>query len=153
MRTRRVVRWVSLVSLGLLVTSSGTGNGQALQFYNLAPCRAVDTRAGFGGPVLGAIERRFQIKGVCGIPSDAKTVTLNVTGVSPTHSGFLVLWPAGGSFPPVSNLNFNDGESAIGNGAVVPLGAGNPDLSLAYGAPLGPADSIHVILDVTGYFK
>lgn len=153
MRTRGLVRWLSLVSLGALVTTSGTGEGQALQFYNLAPCRAADTRAGFGGPVPGAVERRFQIKGVCGVPSDAKTVTLNVTGVAPSHGGFLVLWPAGGAFPPVSNLNFNDGEPAICNGAVVPLGAGSPDLSVAYGAPLGPSDSVHVVLDVTGYFK
>ncbi len=135
------------------IVSPMRSSGQALQFYNLAPCRAVDTRAGYGGKVPGATLRNFQIKGVCGVPTDAKTVTLNVTAVSPTHGGFLVLWPAGGTIPGVSNLNFNDGEPAIANGAVVPLGAGNPDLSLAYGAPYGASDFVHVLLDVTGYFK
>jgi hypothetical protein len=126
---------------------------QTLSFYNLSPCRAVDTRSGFGGSVPGATERRFQIRGVCGVPVDAKTVTLNVTAVAPSHGGFLVLWPAGNGMPAVSNLNFNDGEPAIANGAVVPLGSGSPDLSLAYGSPLGAADRVHVVVDVTGYFK
>jgi hypothetical protein len=138
--------------VGLLAASS-TGGGQGLQFYNLTPCRAVDTRNGFGGIVPGATLRQFQMRNVCGVPSDAKTVTLNVTAVSPSHGGFLVLWPAGGAIPSVSNLNFNYGEPAIANGAVAPLGTSAPDLSLAYGAPYGPADTVHVVIDVTGYFK
>lgn len=129
-------------------------DGQALQFYNLSPCRAVDTRVGYGGRVPGATLRNFQIKGVCGVPTDAKTVTLNVTAALPTHRGFLLLWPAGGTYPgAISNLNFNDGEVAIANGAIVPLGTGNPDLSLAYGAPYATSDSVDVLIDVTGYFK
>jgi hypothetical protein len=145
--------WCAAFAFIALLLATRRSEAQALQFYNLAPCRAVDTRGGYGGRVPGATLRNFQIKGFCGVPTDAKTVTLNVTAVSPTHGGFLVLWPAGGTIPGVSNLNFNDGEPAIANGAVVPLAAGNPDLSLAYGAPLGASDSVDVVLDVTGYFK
>lgn len=144
----------SLPLLLVAIVAPMRSGGQALQFYNLTPCRAVDTRAaGYGGKVPGATVRNFQIKGVCGVPADARTVALNVTAVSPTHGGYLVLWPAGTTIPPVSCLNFNGGEPAIANGAVVPLGAGNPDLSVAYGAPLGASDLVDVVLDVTGYFK
>jgi len=97
--------------------------------------------------------RSFQIKTVCGVPTDAQTISLNITAVAPTNSGFLFLWPAGGAIPGVSNLNFNAVEPAIANGAIVPLAAGSPDLSLAYGAPNGPSDFVHVVIDVTGYFK
>jgi hypothetical protein len=138
--------------VGLLAASS-TGGGQGLQFYNLTPCRAVDTRNGFGGIVPGATVRQFQVRNVCGVPNDAATVTLNVTAVSPTSGGHLILWPAGQAIPLVSNLNFNAGEPAIGNGAVLPLGPGSPDLSLAYGSPYGASDRVHVVIDVTGYFK
>jgi hypothetical protein len=139
---------------GLVLTalaSSTAGEGQGLQFFNLTPCRAVDTRTGNGGIVPGSTERKLQIRGICGVPSTALTVTFNVTAVSPETGGFLTLWPTGQAFPAVSNLNFNTGEPAIGNGAVVPLGTGSQDLSVAYGAP--PNFRVHVVLDVTGYFK
>ena len=153
--TRRYSLIGSLPLLLVTTLAPKTLNGQGLQFYNLTPCRAVDTRnVGFGGRVPGATVRSFQIRGVCGVPTDAQTISLNVAAVAPTHGGFLLLWPAGGTYPgAVSNLNFNDGEVAIANGAIVPLGAGSPDLSLAYGAPLGPGDNVDVVIDVTGYFK
>lgn len=144
---------LAAASLLVCLAASGRADAQALSFYNLSPCRAVDTRNGSGGILPGATERKLQIRGVCGVPADAKTVTVNVTAVGPTHEGYLVLWPTGGNFPVVSNLNFNDGEPAIANAAVVPLGSGSPDLSVAYGAKFGGADRTHVVVDVTGYFK
>jgi hypothetical protein len=131
---------------------SHAGNAQALQFYNLTPCRAVDTRYGYGGIVNSGPPRTFQMKGVCGVPSDAVTVTLNVTMIGPTQSGFLTLWPAGAPMPIVSNVNASANEPAIANGAVVPLAASIPDLSLVYGIASGSATT-NVALDVTGYFK
>jgi hypothetical protein len=134
-----------------------------LQFYNLAtPCRAVDTRSTNAPPVPAATERKFIIKsGACPIPTDAKTVTLSVTVLSATYDGFLVLWPTNGTYPPSSNLTFLAGET-IANGAIVPLCAlgatyplcpsGTPDLSVAYGNAFS-IGSVHVVLDITGYFK
>ena len=150
----RLVSIRGVLVTGLVLTalgSSTTGEGQGLQFFNLTPCRAVDTRNGYGGIVPVATVRDFQMKGVCGVPTDAKTVTLNVTAVAPSCSGFLVLYPKGGAFPNVSNINFNAGEPAIANGAVVPITTTSPDISLAYGS--GAGCTVHVILDVTGYFK
>src|SRR5260370_41343764 len=116
----------SLPLLLVAIVSPMRSSGQGFQFYAVAPCRAVDTRIGFGGRVPGATLRNFQIKSVCGVPSNAQAVSLNVTAVLPTHGGYLLLWPAGGTYPgAVSNINFDDGEIAIANGAFVPLGTGN----------------------------
>ena len=146
------VRSAAGAALFMLFAWSEPGNAQALQFYNLTPCRAVDTRFGYGGIVAGSTIRNFQMKGVCGVPSDAKTVTLNVTAVGPGCGGHFVLYPAGSPIPGVSNLNFNAGEPAIANGAVVPIAAANPDISLIYGVGSGTCYS-NAIMDVTGYFK
>src|SRR5512141_2349933 len=81
---------------------SPPAEAQALSFFNLSPCRAVDTRSsGYGGILVGSSIRSFQMKGVCGVPADAKTVTLNVTAVGPTCGGFFVVYPAGLAIPAV----------------------------------------------------
>jgi hypothetical protein len=152
MRSPLKVRSTAGAALFVLVAWSHRGEAQALQFYNLTPCRAVDTRTGFSGIVVASTARAFQMKGVCGVPLDAKTVTLNVTIVGPTQGGFVFLWSAGTSAPLVSNINFNAGEPAIANGAVVPVAVSNPDLWLGYGTATG-GGTTHAILDVTGYFK
>jgi hypothetical protein len=123
-----------------------------LQFYAVTPCRAVDTRSGFGGTMSASVQRNFTIKGVCGVPASAKAVSLNVTIVSPTQDGFVSLWPTGGAFPVVSTVNFNAGEPALANGAIVPLAVATPDLATIYGTGSG-SGSINTILDVTGYFQ
>jgi hypothetical protein len=123
-----------------------------LQFFAVTPCRAVDTRSGFGGIMSASVQRNFTIKGVCGVPASAKAVSLNVTVVSPTQDGFVSLWPTGGAFPVVSTVNFNAGEPALANGAIVPLAVATPDLATIYGTGSG-SGSINTILDVTGYFQ
>lgn len=151
MRSPVKVRSAAVAALFVMAVWSHRGDAQALQFYNLTPCRAVDTRYGYGGIVPAGTVRNFQMKGVCGVPADAKTVTLNVTAVAPSCGGYIVLYPAGTAFPTVSNINVNAGEPAIANGAVVPIAASNPDISLAYVS--GAGCTAHAILDVTGYFK
>jgi hypothetical protein len=123
------------------------------QYYALTPCRVADTRNANGvngGPVVvgngGA--RNFRIQGNCGVPVGAAAVTLNVTIAGPTGSGFLTIWPSGGAQPLVSTINFTTADAALANGAIVPLSANTDDLSIFYGG----AGTVHVILDVTGYF-
>ncbi|MGZ5382277.1 MAG: hypothetical protein ACXWFQ_10465, partial [Thermoanaerobaculia bacterium] len=96
--------------------------------------------------------RNFTIKSVCSVPGTAKAVSINITVVSPSADGFFFVWPAGGAVPGVSTINFNAGEPAIANGAIVPLAVSTPDLSGAYGTALGTGNA-HVVLDVTGYFQ
>lgn len=123
-----------------------------LQYYALTPCRAVDTRSGYGGIMTASVQRNFTIKGVCGVPSSALAVSLNVTIVSPTQDGFVSLWPNGGARPVVSTVNFNAGEPALANGAIVPLAVTTPDLGTIYGTASGTG-TINTILDITGYFQ
>ena len=144
-----------LFAAAVVAAGAWTERAQAqtgLQFYAVTPCRAVDTRSGFGGIIPASTLRNFTIKNVCGVPNTAKAVSLNVTIVSPTVDGFFSLWPAGGVFPVVSTLNFLAGEPALANGAIVPLAATTPDLSTAYGTASGSGQT-NAVLDVTGYFQ
>jgi hypothetical protein len=140
----------SFVAVGLAARPAQAQTG--LQFYAVTPCRAADTRAGFGGILPASTLRNFTIKTVCGVPNTAKAVAVNVTVVTPNADGFFFVWPAGGAVPGVSTINFNAGEPAIANGAIVPLAVSTPDLSGAYGTASG-SGTAHVLLDVTGYFQ
>lgn len=125
----------------------------ATKFYVLTPCRVFDTRnpAGpFGGPaILPSATRSFNLAGVCGIPADAKSVSINVTVPNPPFGGFLVLYPGGTGLPSTSTINFSAGQTRANN-AVVPISAdGNGTLLVTNGAP-GSTDAV---LDVNGYFK
>jgi len=155
MRNRRLVRFFAF-ALPFVAASAFSRPAEAqtgLQFFAVTPCRAADTRTGFGGILPASTVRNFTIKTVCGIPTTAKAVSVNVTVVAPNADGFFFVWPAGATIPGVSTINFNAGEPAIANGAIVPLNtAGVPDLSGAYGTASG-AGNAHVVLDVTGYFQ
>src|SRR5438270_5861756 len=129
------------------------------QCFAVTPCRAVDTRnaAGTdGGPALTAnATRSFQIQGLCGVPVGAKAVTINVTIVSPslsTSGGFVTLFPSGGGVPTVSTINFTNTDSALANGAIVPVSASATDISVFFNAYNLGSGTVHLVLDVTGYF-
>jgi len=145
-----------LSAVGVLTVSTARAVGP-LSFYSVTPCRIADTRnpsngQGTGGPALVALQSRpFKVTGLCGIPSTAKAVTLNVTIVSPTNSGHLTVFPYNTSLPLVSNINYTTGEPALANGAIVPLTTDpNWNISVFAGIPSG---MLHLVLDVTGYFQ
>lgn len=140
--------------------------GGPFRFFPLTPCRVVNTRttdcvdgtcppfdplqaSSDKDPAAPTIS--FTLRGKCGIPAEAQAVALNVTVFQPSHQGHLRVFPAGGAPPYASTLNWAGGEQAIANGAIVPLGAGAPDLGVYLYAVTTPANA-HVILDVTGYF-
>ncbi len=121
-----------------------------LPFVAVAPCRMVDTR-GNGAPLTGgflpaATTRSYTLTGICNIPANAQAISLNATVVNPIGPGFLVLWPQGGAFPPVSTLNFVVGQT-VANAAIVPLSVSG-GVSLAFGVSGGD-----VILDTNGYYS
>jgi len=130
------------------------------QFFPVTPCRVVDTRNPNGvnaGPALPANQtRKFRMQGNCGVPVGAKAVTLNATVVSPGSAGWLGVYPATG-FSGTSTINFDAGEFAIANGAIVPLSPvaapADLDLSAFWGNYSGSAPQTHIIIDVTGYFQ
>ena len=128
------------------------------QFFPLTPCRVADTRNAVGvngGPAITVLTNRtFRIQGNCGVPVGAKAVTLNVTVVQPGEAGWLGLYPSATSFSGTSTINFNAGEFAIANGAIVPLSPATNDISVLWGNySSNRSTTTNVILDVTGYFQ
>jgi hypothetical protein len=79
------------------------------------------------------------------VPSDATAVSLNVTVTGTTDSGYLSLYPAGGSQPLVSNLNWTKGET-VPNAVIVPVGTGGAITIYNH------TGSTQVIVDLEGYF-
>jgi len=136
----------------MTISTDVTGSLPGAAFFTVTPCRVVDTRGApgdLGGPALAAgAERFFTLAGHCGIPETARSVSLNVTATGATMGGHLRLYPGGGSLPLVSSINYALGQTRANN-AVGLLGPGGV-LSVYCGQPTG---TVHVILDVNGYFE
>jgi hypothetical protein len=123
-----------------------------IPFIGLAPCRIVDTR-GNGAPIQGGMftggsdVRNYAVAGICGIPSPAEALSLNITVMGPgqTGAGFLLAFPTGSTPPLVSSLNWDHAPATVGNAAVVST---NTSTSFAINVS-GPT---HVIIDVNGYY-
>ena len=116
-----------------------------LQFVPVTPCRLVDTRQS-GDPIQGGTSQNFIIPelGNCNIPTSAAAYSLNVTVVPQGPLGYLTIWPAGESQPPVSTMNSPDGRTKA-NAAVVAAGS--------HGAvSVYASDTTNLILDIDGYF-
>jgi hypothetical protein len=126
----------------------------ASDFYTLTPCRLADTRGAAGpsgGPALAAgATRSFPVAGLCSIPPDASSIALNVTAIQPASMGYLTLFSGDAPLPPlVSTLNFSVGQTR-GSNAIVALplgGAGTLQVRNRSGG------AVHLVLDVSGYFK
>jgi hypothetical protein len=136
----------------VILATASRAMAQPYQYYPITPCRAVDTRGPVstnGGPAFGTnATRNFQIRGVCGVPTTAKAASLNVTITGATQLSFLTVWPSGLSRPVVSMLNFEAADPALANGIIVGLSTSTQDLSV-----YNNFGSVHVLIDVTGYFQ
>lgn len=124
---------------------------EPLRFYTLPPCRLLDTRTAVGptaGPAIPASgSRDFPVGGACGVPPAARAVSLNVTATGASAAGWLALYPGGGTWPGVSNVNFAAGATRASN-AICALSA-TGTLTVRNGGP----SATHAILDVNGYFR
>ncbi|HVT58966.1 MAG TPA: M12 family metallo-peptidase [Thermoanaerobaculia bacterium] len=123
-----------------------------LNFFTLTPCRAADTRkpAGtLGGPALvPGNQRTLPLAGVCGIPSSARAISVNITVTNTTAAGDLQFYPAGSAIPSTSTINFGAGQTRANN-AVLTL---SQDGAGAVAVQVDSAGSLDVIIDVNGYF-
>jgi PKD repeat protein len=129
----------------LVVTASAPED-----FYTVTPCRVLDTRA--GSPLLaGAAPRSIDVAGAaCGIPAAARAIAANLTVVAPTGAGHATLFPGNYPQPGTSNINFGPGTTRA-NFAVLPLATDGTG-TLAATTAIANGGSVHLILDVTGYF-
>ena len=153
--TKTLIRSLFFFAAATVLTVSTARAAGPYQFYSVTPCRLADTRLPngvSGGPAIpGLGTRSFPVRGLCGVPNDAQAAALNVTVVTPTNSGHLTIWPFNTPMPFVSTINYVTGEPALANGAIVPLSNdANFQISVFAGIPSG---QVHVVLDITGYFK
>jgi hypothetical protein len=125
--------------------------GPAPSFHPLATCRAMDTTrpaAATGGPALRG-SRDFPLRDVCGVPADAVAVAVRVTATRAAGRGRLTLFPAGAAPPAIRTLDLRGGrDSSIE--LLLPLGVQGAVTAVA---TLPQGGSVHLKLDVTGYFR
>lgn len=134
----------------LVVSDTPIPSGPA-SLHLITPCRILDTRgpsAPTGGPSLAAAATRtIPVAGLCGIPSGAAAVAMNLTVVAPQNVGFLTVYAGASPRPETSTLNYRTGKTRA-NSAIMPLSAAGR-LNIFNS---GPA-ATHVLIDVTGYFQ
>ena len=75
-----------------------------------------------GGPALAASEQRLLpiSSSACGLPPDARAVSVNVTAISAAASGSLTLFPGDRALPFTTTISFATGKTRA-NSAVVGL--------------------------------
>jgi hypothetical protein len=153
-------RWAA-IGAAVAVTFGGGGliavqaaSSAPSSLITIAPCRLVDTRpapdtVGTRATPLGNAETvTFAVHGTngqCTIPATATGISANVTTVAPSSAGFLTLFPAGGTRPTASNLNFVAGQAPTPN--AVTVGLGNGAVSV-----YNHAGTVDVIIDIVGYY-
>ena len=131
-----------LIDINGYFAAAGSGPNP-MSFYNLVPCRVLDTRGlPPGTPFTGQLTVSVA-GGPCPVPMAAQSYVLNATVIPASALGYLTLWPDGQSQPVVSTLNAADG-AITSNMAIVPTSNGYLD---AYASAL-----TQLILDIAGYF-
>jgi uncharacterized repeat protein (TIGR01451 family) len=119
------------------------------RFYTVTPCRLVDTR-GADGPALAAgASRTLTLAGDCGLPADARSVSLNVTVVPGSAPGNVVVYPGDLAAPDTSTVNFAAGQTRANN-AVVGLATNGAGTIAVKNRAVA---AVHLVVDVTGYFR
>jgi hypothetical protein len=138
-----------------------------LSFHTISPQRYLDTRFDGGGPFppQGATGEFFIFDfgdpdyfagGVANqVPANARAIACNLTVTSGTSSGNLRAFPGNSDvIPLVSNVNWVAGQT-VANYAIV--AAATPADGASFQASVGlhnasTRGSVHVIVDISGYF-
>jgi hypothetical protein len=122
-------------------------------FYPLTPCRVLDTRNAngpLGGPILAAGgTRTFVVTSTCGIPTNAKTLSANLTVVGATGQGELRIYPGNGARPSTSAISFNVSRARANNAHVLLA----TDGSGSFNVQNNSTGAVHFLLDVNGYYR
>ena len=130
-------------------TRSGPGTGD---FFTVSPCRLIDTRQAGQGPALASgVPALLQIHGACGIPATARAVAVNVTALQGQGAGSLVLYPGNLSTPNTNTISFQAGQN-LANNAILAL-ASNGEGTLGVTPTVSGGGTVHVIVDVSGWFE
>jgi hypothetical protein len=114
-------------------------------FHTVAPCRLADTRETGSSPLAAGEIRTFDVGGRCGVPLYALAAVLNVTVVDASAAGHLSLFAT--TAPSSSTVNYRAHQTRANN-AVVTLAPGG----LLRVLSSQPSGTVHVLIDVAGYF-
>lgn len=122
--------------------------------FTLTPCRLLDTRVTSGpsaaSPALSAGRRRFfQVAGACGVSTDARAVSANLTVVDGFVGGELRVTGSHLISTRTSILPIPIGRSRA-NTTTIQLALDGAGTVVVTNDSPGP---IHLVLDVNGYFK
>ena len=142
----------------LNIANADVSEGDRPVFIPINPCRLVDTRPGdfTVGPrsnpigpeetiTVTAHGTNGECTGASTIPTDALSLSLNVTAVAPTSNTFLTFWGDGPN-PGTSNLNPRAGGAPTPNSVNTPLSTtGTFNIFNNRG-------EVNVIVDVNGYY-
>src|SRR5438046_3693730 len=82
---------------------------------------------------------------VTGVQTCALPILLNVTADRPDGTGFVTVYPCGGSLPLASNLNFVAGQT-VANSVTVAVGVAGKVCIYTFTAT-------HIVVDVGGAFR
>jgi hypothetical protein len=140
------------------VTVLPVGTTPPTRFFSLTPCRLVDTRDpatpdGLHQPILQPTPatRTFAIPvGLCGIPADARALSVNYTVVENTAAGELKAFASDeAATPDATVISFPAARTRANNGFLkLPF-----DGSLAFTVELLSSQPAHFVLDVNGVLK
>jgi hypothetical protein len=142
--------WVEATGRDLLAVRYGTPPPGA-SFFTIQPCRVFDSRATTGGPspVAAGGSLVVDVAGSgCGVPDSARAVAGNLAVAQPTAAGHIVIFPAGEPTPFGSALNYGPGQTRAAN-VVTGVSQGGRLVI----RPFQADGSVHLILDVTGYYQ
>lgn len=124
------------------------------RFFTLTSCRLYDSRNDPAGAFGGGETRVIAALGAVGtcapLTPAVKSLAINVTVLGSTSAGHLQLYPGNLATPNTSALNFAAGQTRANNG-ILSL-ATNAAGTLAIRAGLPAGKTVHVIVDVAGYF-
>ena len=138
------------VGLGGFVTASASP-GSPSTFVPVSPCRLVDTRVNVQGTTALGGDKTMTVaahgsNGACVLPNEAQALTMNVTAVQGSALSYLTVYPADEGQPLASSLNWDPGTYALANQVTVPLSA-TGEFKV-----YNNAGTVHVVVDVVGYF-
>ena len=149
------------VSPSLIHTKALGDSSDDLVYTPVVPCRIVDTRNA-GGQIGSNSSRDFNVwvssggfgaqggsATNCNVPANPVAVVLNITAVTPSGAGNFIAYPTG-SPTFTSVLNYQSGENALANGAIVPACVPNCAKQLTIATNGAGADAV---IDIAGYFK
>ncbi|MEO8503283.1 MAG: PQQ-dependent sugar dehydrogenase [Acidobacteriota bacterium] len=121
----------------------------AASFNTVAPCRQIDTRTTTA--IAANTTSTFTLSGgVCGIPAAALSAAINVTVVSPTQTGNLVLYAGNQAQAPTSTvINFSAGKTRANNATLALATNGDGSIKVQNNS----AAAVQIVIDAAGYYN